>query len=73
MLPGGDLLAVAVLIGGRVFAAMKRSLGAGEWVRRGIGVAMLAGVAAIATGLIPASSHASRASPLAAWNNGWST
>jgi cytochrome c biogenesis protein CcdA/thiol-disulfide isomerase/thioredoxin len=44
-------LAIAVLIGGRVFAAMKRSLGAGEWVRRGIGVAMLAGVAAIATGL----------------------
>jgi cytochrome c biogenesis protein CcdA/thiol-disulfide isomerase/thioredoxin len=44
-------LAVAVLVGGRVFAAMKRSLGAGEWVRRGIGVAMLAGVAAIATGL----------------------
>jgi cytochrome c biogenesis protein CcdA/thiol-disulfide isomerase/thioredoxin len=44
-------LAVALLIGGRVFAAMKRSLGAGEWVRRGIGVAMLAGVAAIATGL----------------------
>jgi cytochrome c biogenesis protein CcdA/thiol-disulfide isomerase/thioredoxin len=44
-------LAVALLVGGRVFAAMKRSLGAGEWVRRGIGVAMLAGVAAIATGL----------------------
>jgi cytochrome c biogenesis protein CcdA/thiol-disulfide isomerase/thioredoxin len=44
-------LAIAVLIGGRVFTAMKRSLGAGEWVRRGIGVAMLAGVAAIATGL----------------------
>lgn len=44
-------LAVALLIGGRVFAAMKRSLGAGEWVRRGLGVAMLAGVAAIATGL----------------------
>jgi len=44
-------LAVALLIGGRVFAAMKRSLGAGEWVRRGIGVAMLAGVAAIAMGL----------------------
>jgi cytochrome c biogenesis protein CcdA/thiol-disulfide isomerase/thioredoxin len=44
-------LAIAVLVGGRVFAAMKRSLGAGEWVRRGIGVAMLAGVAAIATGL----------------------
>ncbi|MFL9870746.1 cytochrome c biogenesis protein DipZ [Paraburkholderia megapolitana] len=44
-------LAVALLIGGKVFAAMKRSLGAGEWIRRGIGVAMLAGVAAIALGL----------------------
>ncbi len=44
-------LAVALLLGGRVFAAMKRSLGAGEWIRRGIGVAMLAGVAAIALGL----------------------
>lgn len=44
-------LAVALLIGGRVFAAMKRSLGAGEWIRRGIGAAMLLGVAAIALGL----------------------
>ncbi|WP_109481572.1 cytochrome c biogenesis protein DipZ [Paraburkholderia sp. C35] len=44
-------LAVALLIGGRVFTAMKRSLGAGEWVRRGIGAAMLCGVAAIALGL----------------------
>jgi cytochrome c biogenesis protein CcdA/thiol-disulfide isomerase/thioredoxin len=44
-------LAVALLIGGRVFAAMKRSLGAGAWVRRGLGVAVLAGVAAIALGL----------------------
>ena len=44
-------LAVALLIGGRVFAAMKRSLGAGEWVRRGLGVAVLAGGAAIALGL----------------------
>ena len=43
-------LAVALLIGGKVFTAMKRSLGAGEWVRRGIGVAMLCGVAAIALG-----------------------
>jgi hypothetical protein len=32
-------LAVALLIGGRVFTAMKRSLGAGEWIRRGIGAA----------------------------------
>lgn len=44
-------LAIALLIGGRVFAAMKRSLGAGEWIRRGLGVAMLCGVAAIALGL----------------------
>jgi cytochrome c biogenesis protein CcdA len=44
-------LAVALLIGGRVFTAMKRSLGAGEWIRRGIGVAMLAGVVAISLGL----------------------
>ena len=27
-------LALALLVGGRVFAAMKRSLGAGEWIRR---------------------------------------
>jgi cytochrome c biogenesis protein CcdA/thiol-disulfide isomerase/thioredoxin len=43
-------LALALLIGGRVFAAMKRSLGAGEWVRRGLGAAVLAGVAAIVLG-----------------------
>jgi cytochrome c biogenesis protein CcdA len=45
-------LALALLVGGKVFSAMKRSLGAGEWVRRGLGAAMLAGVAAIATGWI---------------------
>ena len=39
------------MIGGKVFAAMKRSLGAGEWIKRGIGVALLAGVGAIALGL----------------------
>jgi cytochrome c biogenesis protein CcdA/thiol-disulfide isomerase/thioredoxin len=44
-------LAVALVIGGRVFTAMKRSLGAGEWIRRGIGAAMLGGVVAIAFGL----------------------
>ena len=44
-------LALALLIGGRVFEAMKRSLGAGEWVRRGLGVLVLASVAAIALGL----------------------
>ncbi len=44
-------LACALLIGGRVFAAMKRALGAGEWIRRGLGVAVLAAVVAIALGL----------------------
>jgi cytochrome c biogenesis protein CcdA/thiol-disulfide isomerase/thioredoxin len=44
-------LAIALLIGGRVFAAMKRSLGAGEWIRKGIGAAMLLGVLAISLGL----------------------
>jgi cytochrome c biogenesis protein CcdA/thiol-disulfide isomerase/thioredoxin len=44
-------LALALLIGGRVFKLMKQSLGAGEWVRRGLGVAVLCGVAAIALGL----------------------
>jgi cytochrome c biogenesis protein CcdA/thiol-disulfide isomerase/thioredoxin len=43
-------LAVALLIGGRVFAAMKRSLGAGEWVRRGLGALVLVAVVAIAFG-----------------------
>lgn len=44
-------LALALLLGGKVFTAMKRSIGAGEWPRRGLGGAMLAGVAAIALGL----------------------
>ncbi|WP_287496571.1 cytochrome c biogenesis protein DipZ [Pandoraea sp. CB10b_02] len=44
-------LALALLVGGRVFVAMKRSLGAGEWIRRGLGGLMLAGVVAIALGL----------------------
>jgi cytochrome c biogenesis protein CcdA/thiol-disulfide isomerase/thioredoxin len=43
-------LAVSILAGGRVFAALKKSLGAGEWVRRGLGVAVLIAVAAIALG-----------------------
>ena len=44
-------LALALLVGGRVFAAMKRSLGVGEWVRRGLGAAVLVAVVAIAFGL----------------------
>jgi cytochrome c biogenesis protein CcdA/thiol-disulfide isomerase/thioredoxin len=44
-------LALALLVGGRVFAALKRSLGLGEWIRRAVGVAILAAVAAIALGV----------------------
>ncbi|MBV9768553.1 MAG: cytochrome c biogenesis protein DipZ [Bryobacterales bacterium] len=44
-------LAVALLAGGRVFAALKRSLKAEVWIRSILGVAVLAGVAAIAFGL----------------------
>jgi cytochrome c biogenesis protein CcdA/thiol-disulfide isomerase/thioredoxin len=43
-------LAVALLIGGKVFAVMKQSLGAGEWLRRGLGAAVLVGVVAIGLG-----------------------
>jgi cytochrome c biogenesis protein CcdA/thiol-disulfide isomerase/thioredoxin len=44
-------LALALLVGGRVFAAMKRSLPVGDWIRRGLGAAVLVAVAAIALGL----------------------
>ncbi|MNM61546.1 Thiol-disulfide oxidoreductase YkuV [compost metagenome] len=43
-------LALALWIGGRVFAVLKRHLGAGEWIRRGLGVAALLAVVAIAMG-----------------------
>ncbi len=43
-------LALALLAGGRVFAAMKRSLGVGEWIRRGVGVLVLVAAGAIALG-----------------------
>ncbi|HEY4216241.1 MAG TPA: cytochrome c biogenesis protein DipZ [Gemmatimonadaceae bacterium] len=43
-------LALALAVGGRVFATMKRSLGASEWIRRGLGGAVLVGVVAIASG-----------------------
>ena len=46
-------LAAALGVGGRLFAAMKRSMGAGEWLRRGLGVGVLGGVAAIAVGADP--------------------
>jgi hypothetical protein len=44
-------LAVALLAGGRVFAALKRSFGAEVWIRTILGIAVLAGVAVIAFGL----------------------
>jgi cytochrome c biogenesis protein CcdA/thiol-disulfide isomerase/thioredoxin len=43
-------LAIAILAGGRVFALLKKSLGAGEWVRRALGVAVLLAVVAIVFG-----------------------
>src|SRR5580698_3546361 len=43
-------LALALLVGGRVFTAMKRSLGIGQWVRRGLGAAVLVAVVAIMLG-----------------------
>jgi cytochrome c biogenesis protein CcdA/thiol-disulfide isomerase/thioredoxin len=44
-------LALALLVGGRVFVAMKRSLGVGQWVRRGLGAAVLVAVGIIGLGL----------------------
>jgi len=59
-------LAVALLVGGRIFAGMKRSLGLSERIRQVLGAAVLAGVAAIAlgldTGLLARFSYASTAS-----------
>jgi cytochrome c biogenesis protein CcdA/thiol-disulfide isomerase/thioredoxin len=43
-------LAVAIIAGGRLVAALKRMLGAGEWLRRALGVAVLVAVAGIALG-----------------------
>jgi cytochrome c biogenesis protein CcdA/thiol-disulfide isomerase/thioredoxin len=43
-------LALALAIGGKVFAAMKKSLGAGEWIRRALGVAVLVAAVAILAG-----------------------
>jgi cytochrome c biogenesis protein CcdA/thiol-disulfide isomerase/thioredoxin len=44
-------LAVALLAGGRLFAALKRSLGFEEWIRRALGVAVLVSVVVVAFGL----------------------
>src|SRR5215217_6839235 len=44
-------LALALLVGGRLFARMKKSLGASERIRQALGVLVLIGVGAIALGL----------------------
>jgi cytochrome c biogenesis protein CcdA/thiol-disulfide isomerase/thioredoxin len=44
-------LALALLVGGKVFARMKSSLGASERIRQALGVLVLVGVGAIAFGL----------------------
>lgn len=43
-------LALALLAGNKVFTMMKRSLGVEQWIRRGLGAAVLLGVVAIASG-----------------------
>ncbi len=43
-------LAVALLAGGRVFTYLKKSLGTGEWIRRGLGALVLIAVVAIVFG-----------------------
>ena len=47
----GTSLAVALLAGRKVFAALNRSQKAEEWIRRVLGVLVLAGVVAVAFGL----------------------
>jgi thiol-disulfide isomerase/thioredoxin len=44
-------LALALLAGGRMLAFLKRTFRVGEWLRRGIGAAVLAGVVLVAAGL----------------------
>jgi cytochrome c biogenesis protein CcdA/thiol-disulfide isomerase/thioredoxin len=44
-------LALALRLGGGFFNAMKRSIGASEWIRRALGALVLVAVAAIAFGL----------------------
>lgn len=43
-------LGLALLAGGRVFGWMKRNLGVEEWLRRGLGVLVVAGIVVIALG-----------------------
>lgn len=49
-LGAGCSLGLALFSGNRIFALMKRSLRAEEWIRRGLGIAVLLGVTAIVFG-----------------------
>lgn len=44
-------LGLAVFAGGPILAAMRRSLGLGERIRQGLGIAVIVGIVAIASGL----------------------
>ena len=44
-------LALVLLAGHRIFAAMKRSLGIGEWFRKGLGITVLSGAVVVMTGV----------------------
>src|SRR3984893_18791597 len=44
-------LALALLAGGRMLSFLERTFRVGEWLRRGLGVAVLAGVVLVAAGL----------------------
>jgi cytochrome c biogenesis protein CcdA/thiol-disulfide isomerase/thioredoxin len=44
-------LGLALIVGGRVFTAMKKSLGAGEWVKRVLCAAVIIAVIAVALGV----------------------
>jgi cytochrome c biogenesis protein CcdA/thiol-disulfide isomerase/thioredoxin len=44
-------LAAALVLGGRVLGALKRTLSAGEWLRRALGATVIVAAAAIALGL----------------------
>lgn len=50
VLGAGVSLALATLAGDRIFSALRRSLGVTEWLRRGLGVAVLIAVVAIMNG-----------------------
>src|SRR5581483_2679644 len=50
-LGAGTSLAIVLTAGNKLFSKLKRSLGVEEWIRRILGVAVLAGVAVIAFGL----------------------